>query len=71
MGPSQLQSQGSALDPGDLRHQHPRHQEARPAGGHWHHQGAGGQGAVEISIISDMNVQILIINYKLSIQYDI
>ena len=50
VGPSQLQGQGGALDTRDLRHQHPRHQEDRPAGGDRHHQGPGRQGAVQISV---------------------
>ena len=68
---SQLQSQGGALDTWDLRHQRPRHQEDRPAGGDRQHQGSGGQGAVQIS---DMNVEISDIFYillTLDIQYDI
>ena len=50
VGPRQLQSQGGALDTRDLRRQHPRHQEARPAGGDRRHQSPGRQGAVQISI---------------------
>ena len=70
VGPRQLQSQGGALDPGDLRHQHPRHQETRPAGGARHHQDPGGQGAVQISTKSIKQILILNIdNYYLDILY--
>ena len=71
VGPSQLQSQGGALDPGDLRHQHPRHQETRPAGGARHHQDPGGQGAVQISIKSIKQISILITIILISSLYDI
>ena len=60
VGPRQLQSQGGALDTRDLRHQHPRHQETRPAGGARHHQDPGGQGAVQISIKSIKQISLLI-----------
>ena len=71
VGPRQLQSQGGALDPGDLRHQHPRHQETRPAGGARHHQDPGGQGAVQISIKSIKQISLLITIILISSLYDI
>ena len=35
VGPRQLQGPGGALATRTLRHQHPRHQETRAAGGDW------------------------------------